>query len=102
MDEYSKRCIRYLLENDIGLLTKYVNGSCNSNVVLTGMNTDDIERIILDATLEKDVRIEESAITCRKCGKNTVIHREIQSRSADEGASVYYMCRSCYHRWTHR
>lgn len=66
------------------------------------MNANDVERTILDATLEKDEKMDETAIKCQKCQKNTVIFREIQSRSADEGASVYYFCKSCLHRWTRR
>lgn len=101
MDEYSKRCIHYLLLADPDRLTKHVNALCGSNgITLKYMNVDDVEKMILDSTLDEDVKTEDSAIQCKKCKQRRVVFREVQSRSADEGASVYYFCKACLYRWT--
>lgn len=62
------------------------------------MDVDEIEKMILDTTGEK-IKREENGIKCKNCGKNTVTFLEIQSRSADEGASVFYSCTNCLLHW---
>ena len=37
--------------------------------------------------------------TCPKCGENEAWTREQQTRSADEGSTVFYTCKACRHRW---
>src|SRR5688572_30108913 len=98
MDEYARECIRWLIENDQGLLANYVNTICGSNDIL--MDVDNIERMILDATGK--IKKEENGIKCQSCGKNTVTFIEVQARSADEGASVFYSCSNCSAHWKQR
>lgn len=99
MDEYARECIRWLIENDIGLLTHYLNTVCESNTIsVSKMDVDEIEKVMLDKTKNK----EENGIKCKNCGKNTVTFLEIQSRSADEGASVFYSCTNCHIHWKQR
>lgn len=98
MDEYARQCIRWLIENDPKLLSQYVNTICNSPI--NRMDVDEIEKMILDTTGEK--MREENGIKCKNCGKNTVTFLEIQSRSADEGASVFYSCTNCLLHWNQR
>lgn len=38
-------------------------------------------------------------ITCGKCKKKKISYFELQTRKADEGATIYYRCISCGHRW---
>lgn len=63
------------------------------------MDVDEIERMILD---KDKIQKEENGIKCKNCGKNTVTFLEIQSRSADEGASVFYSCTNCLAHWKQR
>jgi DNA-directed RNA polymerase subunit M/transcription elongation factor TFIIS len=92
-----------MLRADPERLTKHVNALCGSNnITLAYMNADDVERVILDSTLDEDIKVEDSVIQCKKCKQRRVIFREIQSRGADEGATVYYFCKACLHRWTKR
>jgi DNA-directed RNA polymerase subunit M/transcription elongation factor TFIIS len=100
MDDYAKECIKWLIENDRGLLTQYVNAICGPNTSIAKMGADDVERMMLDGS---KLKVEEKeGIKCKSCGKNTVTFLEVQSRSADEGASVLYSCTNCLARWKQR
>lgn len=44
----------------------------------------------------------KAIITCRACGSTEVRWEEKQTRSADEGASVFCTCNSCQNRWVMR
>ena len=99
MDEYARQCIQWLIKNDQELLTKYVNTICSSSSI--PMDVDEIEKMILDVT-ERKIKREEDGIKCKNCNKNTVTFMEIQSRSADEGASVFYSCTNCLAHWKQR
>ena len=44
----------------------------------------------------------QAIITCRRCGSTEVRWEEKQTRSADEGASVFCTCNSCKNRWVMR
>lgn len=97
MDDYARECIKWLIENDKELLAQYVNTICGSSVIPT--NVDEAEQMILDVGKKKK---EESGIKCENCGKDTVTFFEVQTRSADEGASVFYSCTNCSIRWKQR
>jgi len=40
------------------------------------------------------------AIPCEQCGKSEVTYYTKQLRSADEGQTAYYTCKSCGHKWS--
>jgi transcription elongation factor S-II len=44
----------------------------------------------------------EAIVRCRKCGSQEVTWEEKQTRSADEGATVFCTCTVCKNRWTMR
>lgn len=44
----------------------------------------------------------QAIITCRACGSTEVRWEEKQTRSADEGASVFCTCSNCKNRWVMR
>jgi DNA-directed RNA polymerase subunit M/transcription elongation factor TFIIS len=103
MDNYARQCIKWLIENDRGLLAHYVNTICGSNdISVEKMDVDGVERVILDATFGSKMKREEDGIKCKSCGKNTVTFFEVQARSADEGASVFYSCTNCLAHWKQR
>jgi len=41
-------------------------------------------------------------VRCKRCGSDDVRWEEKQTRSADEGATVFCTCNSCKNRWTTR
>ena len=44
----------------------------------------------------------ESIVRCRRCGSGEVTWEEKQTRSADEGATVFCACTVCKNRWVLR
>ena len=44
----------------------------------------------------------EAIVRCRRCGNEDVTWEEKQTRSADEGATVYCSCTVCKNRWVMR
>jgi DNA-directed RNA polymerase I subunit RPA12 len=105
MDEYTKECIKWLFENDEKMLVHYVNTVCKSNINSVS-SVDEAKQMILDGTIgtkkEELERLVDNGIKCKNCGKNTVTFLEMQTRSADEGASVFYSCSNCLTKWKQR
>ena len=45
----------------------------------------------------------DAVVHCQKCNNTTMIDQHVRdTRSADEGATVHFTCRSCRHTWTMR
>lgn len=44
----------------------------------------------------------QAIVRCRRCGSSEVAWDEKQTRSADEGATVFCLCRTCKNRWVLR
>ena len=44
----------------------------------------------------------EAIVKCRRCGSEEVSWEEKQTRSADEGATVFCVCIACKNRWVLR
>ena len=47
-------------------------------------------------------RTYEAIVRCRRCGNEDVTWEEKQTRSADEGATVFCACSVCKNRWVMR
>lgn len=46
------------------------------------------------------VRMEEKTqIVCEKCGHDEATVHQMQTRSADEGSTIFYTCTKCAHKW---
>lgn len=43
--------------------------------------------------------VEEGEVVCRKCGSRKISKRSLQTRSGDEGATIFYHCVTCKSRW---
>lgn len=41
----------------------------------------------------------DSGVRCKKCGSNDITHEFLQTRSADEGTTIFCTCTSCKKRW---
>jgi DNA-directed RNA polymerase subunit M/transcription elongation factor TFIIS len=39
------------------------------------------------------------SITCSRCSKNNIVVKQLQTRSADEGATTFYSCLDCGKKW---
>lgn len=53
-------------------------------------------------SISKDKGSYTSSLKCRRCNSNDVSWEQKQTRSADEGMSVYCACGVCGNRWTLR
>ena len=42
---------------------------------------------------------QDAAITCKKCGSSEITMAMAQTRSADEGATVFFTCMRCNQKW---
>ncbi|BFG34960.1 hypothetical protein CerSpe_212340 [Prunus speciosa] len=50
---------------------------------------------------EEKVQLQKTdAKTCEKCGHNEHTYYSRQMRSADEGATTFYVCTNCQHQFT--
>ncbi|MHA1207690.1 MAG: transcription factor S [Candidatus Freyarchaeota archaeon] len=38
-------------------------------------------------------------VTCPKCNHNKAVYWQLQTRSADEGSTIFYRCLKCRHTW---
>ena len=56
-----------------------------------------------EALIEKfnKLKLEKanSIYTCGKCKQNKVEYKQVQTRSADEGMSVFCTCLNCGNKW---
>ena len=54
--------------------------------------------VCLNDALGKE-EIADSVTPCPKCKSLKVTEKSMQTRSADESATSFYFCTSCYNRW---
>lgn len=55
--------------------------------------------LITDLTSDGGIDLPEAGVRCSRCGSNEVSFEFCQTRSADEGTTVYCCCLSCSKRW---
>jgi len=96
MDEYSKSTIRLLLERDETYLRKILVDMLGRGNVPVELDVDIVCAIITNQRPIKQKQIKSSIYTC-KCGSNDIRIREVQTRSADEGSTIFYICMQCGH-----
>jgi DNA-directed RNA polymerase subunit M/transcription elongation factor TFIIS len=41
----------------------------------------------------------DAGLRCKKCGSNDITHEFLQTRSADEGTTIFCTCTNCKKRW---
>ena len=61
-------------------------------------NEQEIEKEI-DNFMENPLEVQEGVFTCSRCKDTKTISFELQTRSADEAATVYVQCVGCKKRW---
>ena len=60
------------------------------------------ERMLQEKYEALDDQKFQAIVRCRRCGSEEVSWDEKQTRSADEGASVFCVCTNCKNRWVMR
>lgn len=73
------------------------------------MLTDD-ERLFLDANkipvmpnkkAEAFINLlSNTGLVCKFCKKNNVLYRPVQTRSMDEGMTIFHACMDCGKKWS--
>ncbi|TQE07570.1 hypothetical protein C1H46_006890 [Malus baccata] len=66
------------------------------------VTAEDIRRDLgISIIPEEKVQLQKTdAKTCEKCGHNEHTYYSRQMRSADEGATTFYVCTNCQHQFT--
>lgn len=106
MDEYTTKCINYLIHHDTNLLKKYLKKCVTYDIDHINLNDlNEVTELIINSYKEDEKNEEEvksnksSLFICPRCNKNDVLFREYQIRSADEGATLFLNCNSCGYSW---
>jgi len=94
MDEYSKSTIRLLLKRDESYLREILAEISGRKDIPMELDVDIVCAIITTRRPLQQKHIKSSIYTC-KCGSNDIRIREVQTRSADEGSTIFYICMRC-------
>lgn len=62
-------------------------------------NRKKMKERMTDATITQKQVVSDGIFVCRKCHKNNTVCNQLQTRSGDEGMTVFVECLSCNHRW---
>ena len=108
-DHIHKAASNLRIRPDMGLEMMTVSDDILIRGTVAG--TLDEQRRIAESRFEKmledkyeSMNDEEFAtiVHCKKCGSGDVRWEDKQTRSADEGASVFCTCNKCHNRWVVR
>jgi DNA-directed RNA polymerase subunit M/transcription elongation factor TFIIS len=95
MDDYTRKVVEVLLEHDRQYLSELIGAR-----VPEGATVDTVcAMIIADQDQAKQKEHISSIYRCNRCSSKTVVVRDVQLRSADEGSTAVYLCRKCGHTW---
>jgi DNA-directed RNA polymerase subunit M/transcription elongation factor TFIIS len=57
----------------------------------------------LERRAKEEIKVKYSTMyQCRNCGQRKTHERELQTRSGDEGGTIFVECLNCGVVWTHR
>lgn len=93
MDEYTKKTVELLMERYPDYLVQILS----SQGITIDLRTDTASSITAMIAHQNHAEIKHhisSIYTC-KCGSNSVVTREVQSRSSDEGSTIVHICEKC-------
>lgn len=54
----------------------------------------------IEPEMDDSVETQPGAMTCGKCGSNRIKMRSQQTRSGDEGQTVFALCSMCGNKWS--
>jgi len=66
------------------------------------MREERFQKMLQDKYDELNDKTFEAIVRCRRCGSEEVSWEEKQTRSADEGGTVFCVCTTCKNRWVMR
>jgi DNA-directed RNA polymerase subunit M/transcription elongation factor TFIIS len=95
--DYTRKTIKLLLERNPEYLNEILT-NLGIRIDLSKETPDSIA-MMLDYQNRTGYFNHKSSIYTCKCGSNNVITREIQTRSADEGSTIFHICQKCGHTW---
>jgi len=107
MSHFSPSYISTMSNKDMILFLKQ-NSSFNldnkSLITISSIELDINQKKEYQKLIEEKSQISvfknaESEVTCNRCGSKKVDSEERQMRRGDEGANIFFTCRSCHHRW---
>lgn len=101
MDDYTKTTVELLLESNRKYLREILCDICISPDTVPqekDLNMDNVGAIIANQR-PSTTKLHRSSIYKCICGSNNVITREAQTRSADEGSTVFCVCNKCGRSW---
>lgn len=90
--------MRRVLRGDLGV--QHVVAMCPSSIrpeVFAGMDTE-AER--LSKVTLRNTGTVSTLFECPKCAARNCSYTELQTRSGDEGTTIFLFCHSCSTRWT--
>ena len=93
MDKYTKKTVELLMER----YPEYLVQMLSSRGITVDLQNDTADSITAMILHQKDAEIKHhtsSIYTCR-CGSNSVVTREVQARSSDEGSTIIHICEKC-------
>jgi DNA-directed RNA polymerase subunit M len=62
-------------------------------------NTEKLKTVIIDKSELDDDAMASAEATCPKCGHNKALQWSLQTRSGDEGSTVFFRCTKCGQTW---
>ena len=57
------------------------------------------EALLRELSAEAAEPLPNTGLRCTKCGSNEILQQLLQTRSADEGSTIYCHCTKCSKRW---
>lgn len=82
-----QRVIRQLMKNK-KLTIRQAIANLHKDIAIEKVQAEDFTDLV-----------EEGEVVCRKCGSRKISKRSLQTRSGDEGATIFYHCVQCKSRW---
>ncbi|KAL4524511.1 hypothetical protein Ndes2526B_g06712 [Nannochloris sp. 'desiccata'] len=104
MIAFCPTCANLLQIEKIGLQHHYVCKSCpyiyhikKRLVKEVALKKKEVDDVLGGEEAWKNV--QKTQVTCPNCSNHEAYFREIQTRSADEPATIFYRCTSCAKTW---
>ncbi len=92
MDNYSRDTVKLLLERHPEYLDEIL---FKFGLRRVPEDTPDSIYAMITHQKQEDVSLLQSSIYTCRCGSTSVVTREVQTRSTDEGSKIIHICTSC-------
>ena len=95
----ARKLVGVEVENEIFKRTTTLNYAYVVRKVLKGTSVDEALEIKPLLEKQKVYEVTEGDLTCPNCKSRKIIRKEMQTRSADESATVFCQCFDCKKRF---